>query len=457
MRVLLVDDHAPARRILARCLAPLADVEILEAASLEAARQVLSRSVIDVALIDLCLDEHDERNCDGMKLVEELRASGTAVPIVVTASSQMDAIRSAIRAGAYTYILKDELSEELVLPVLRELQRHRALEREILHLHGLVGNSAALDRLRRQLKKVAAVDAPALVTGPTGSGKELVARAIHALSPRRDQPLVSVNCGAFNETLVESQLFGHEKGTFTGAEKTRAGFLGEARGGTLFLDEIAELPLALQTKLLRVLENRTYRMLGASGDSRFEGRLIAATHVDLPRRIAEGRFREDLFYRLEVLTVRVPALNERKEDIPALVEHFARETPRRVRFGDEAMAALQRTDWPGNVRQLRNLVHRLSVFCEGNEVTGVDLALNQLPGGALGAPSGGAQPGHSVSLLGEEFLKGVSVARTRRENALRLARNQIRLLEADGHDVESICRTMDISRATFFRFKTVTD
>lgn len=457
MRVLLVDDHAPARRNLARCLASLADVEILEAASLEAARQVLSRSAVDVALIDLCLDEKDERNRDGITLVEELRSSGTAVPIVVTASSQMDAIRGAIRAGAHTYILKDELSEELVLPVLRELQHHRALEHEILHLHGLVGTSAAMERLRRQIKKVAAVDAPVLVLGPTGSGKELVARAIHALSPRRDQPLISVNCGAFNETLVESQLFGHEKGTFTGAEKTRPGFLGEARGGTLFLDEIAELPLPLQTKLLRVLENRTYRMLGASADSRFEGRIIAATHVDLPRRVAEGRFREDLFYRLEVLTVRVPALNERKEDIPALVEHFARETPRRVRFGDEALAALQRTDWPGNVRQLRNLVHRLSVFCEGNEVTGVELALNQLPGGALGAPACGTQPGHSVSLLGEEFLKGVSIARTRRENALRLAQNQIRLLEADGHDVESICRTMEIGRATLFRLKAGTE
>lgn len=210
MRVLLVDDHAPARRNLARCLASLADVEILEAASLEAARQVLSRSAVDVALIDLCLDEKDERNRDGVTLVEELRSSGTAVPIVVTASSQMDAIRSAIRAGAHTYILKDELSAELVLPVLRELQHHRALEHEILHLHGLVGTSAAMERLRRQIKKVSAVDAPVLVLGPTGSGKELVARAIHALSPRRDQPLVSVNCGAFNETLVESQLFGHE-------------------------------------------------------------------------------------------------------------------------------------------------------------------------------------------------------------------------------------------------------
>lgn len=452
MKVLIVDDHAPARRNLARCLAPLPDMELLEAASLDAARQTLSRALIDVALIDLRLDERDEKNRDGLTLVEELRAGGTAVPIVVTASSEMAEIRRAMRAGAFAYILKDELSEELVLPVLADLQGRRALEREVLHLHGLVGTSPTMQRLRRQLNKAATVDAPVLVLGPTGSGKELVARALHALSPRRDQPMVSVNCGAFTEALVESQLFGHEKGTFTGADKTRPGYLGEVRRGTLFLDEIAELPLALQTKLLRVLENRTYRALGASADSRFEGRIIAATHVDLPRRVAEGRFREDLFYRLEVLTVRVPPLDERKEDIPALVEHFARETPRRVHYADEALTALQRMDWPGNVRQLRNLVHRLSVFCERDTVTEADVLPHQPASSEVGSLGGETPP---VQEAGEtELFQGIALSRSRRENALRLAQNQHRLLAAQGHDEEAICRMMEVSRATLFRIKT---
>lgn len=453
MRVLVVDDHAPARRILARCLAPLAGVEILEAASLEAARQTLSRNVLDVALIDLRLDEQDASNRDGMTLVEELRASGAAVPIVVTASSEMAEIRSAMRAGAFAYILKDELCEELVLPVLGDLQRRRALEREVLHLHGLVGSSPVMDRMRRQIKKVAAVDAPVLVLGPTGAGKELVARAIHALSPRRDQPIVAVNCGAFTEALVESQLFGHEKGTFTGADKTRPGYLAEARRGTLFLDELAELPSALQTKLLRVLENRTYRVLGATSDSRFDGRIVAATHVDLARRVAEGRFRQDLFYRLEVLTVRVPPLDERKGDIPALVSHLTRETPRRLHYTDEALAALQAMDWPGNVRQLRNLVHRLSVFCERDEVTAAEVTLHQPASGEQGVDPEAVASIPGVSGFEAELLRGVSLLGTRRENEVRLTQNQIRLLEAEGRDADEICRILEIARSTLFRLK----
>jgi two-component system response regulator HydG len=448
MKVLLVDDHALARRALERCLAPRAGVEIYEAASLSAARQILSRTPIEVALIDVRLDEHDPANRDGMTLVQELRQSGATVPIVVTASSQMTEIRNAMRAGAYTYILKDELCEELVLPVLDDLQRRRALEHQVLHLHGLVGASPPMERLRRLIKRVATADTPVLVLGPTGSGKELVARAIHALSPRRDQPLVSVNCGAFTDTLVEAQLFGHEKGTYTGADKARDGYLAEARRGTLFLDEIAELPLLLQTKLLRVLESRTYRSLGASTDSRFEGRLIAATHVDLSSRVEAGRFRQDLYYRLEVLTVRVPALDERKEDIPALVEHLSREAPRQLHYSEEALAALMQRNWPGNVRQLRNFVHRLSVLVEHNSVTKVDIEAHQVHDEPRSA-----EPIRPSASEAEEFLRGVSPTQSRRENTLLLTQNQIRILEARGHAVDAICRILGIGRSTLFRVK----
>ncbi len=452
MRILIVDDHASARKTIARCLHRLEGAELQEAASLQSARQALAQRPIDVVLIDLRLDERDPTNRDGLTLVRELRETGTTVPIVVTVSSEMAEVRNAMRAGAYAYILKDELCEELVLPVLAELQGRRALEREVLHLHGLVGSSAPMERLRQQIKKVAAVDAPVLVLGPTGSGKELVARAIHALSPRREQPLVAVNCGAFTESLVESQLFGHEKGYFTGADKARDGYLAEVRRGTLFLDEIAELPQGLQTKLLRVLENRVYRVLGASNDSRFEGRIIAATHVDLNRRVADSRFRVDLYYRMEVLTVHVPSLDERKEDIPALVEHLAKETPRPLRFSEQALAALQRLDWPGNVRQLRNLVHRLMVFIDRAPITAEDVECHRVAGGGIDSRRrSGLKKG--ARTYGDAMLRGLSPKKTRKENVQRLAQNQIRILESEGASLEDICEIMGVARATLFRIK----
>lgn len=453
MKVLIVDDHAPARRTIARCLAPLPDLEICEAANLMAARQVLARQLIDVALIDLRLDEADPTNRDGLTLVRELHEQTTVVPIVVTISSAMSEIRDAMRSGAYAYILKDELCEELVVPVLAELRRRRALEREVLNLHGMVGTSQPMEHLRRMLKRVAAVDAPVLILGPTGCGKELAARAIHALSQRREQPLVVVNCGAFTESLVEAQLFGHEKGYFTGADKARDGYLTEARRGTLFLDEIAELPPALQTKLLRVLENRNFRVLGAAKDNYFEGRIIAATHVDLKARVQKKQFREDLYYRLEVLTVQVPGLDERKDDIPALVEHLARETSRSLRFSQNGQDALAQMNWPGNIRQLRNLVQRLAVFTDSDEITAVELALHA---GAPAVHSLGAatQLGDSISI---DLLRGVSLRQSRKDNMLLLTKNQIRLLEAQGTSVEEICQIMEIARATYFRLKAGND
>lgn len=323
---------------------------------------------------------------------------------------------------------------------------------EVLLLHGLVGESPSIGRLRTTLKKVASIDAPALIVGPTGSGKELAARAIHALSPRRDQPLVTINCGALTESLVEAQLFGHEKGYFTGADRARDGYLTEADRGTLFLDEIAELPLSLQTKLLRVLDNRTFRVLGASQDIRFEGRIIAATHVDLQSRVREGRFRQDLYYRLEVFTVSVPALDERKEDVPLLVEHFLRKTGRRLRFAPEALAALEQLDWPGNVRQLRNLVQRLATFAEREVVTAADVELHRAAN-ICQADAHPNVPQQSACTSGEALVRGLSIRQQRRRNALQLAQNQIRLLELEGCNPDVICSIMGIGRATFFRIK----
>jgi DNA-binding NtrC family response regulator len=253
-------------------------------------------------------------------------------------------------------------------------------------------------KLRALVEKVALSDRPVLVTGPTGSGKELTVMSIHELGPTPAGPLVDLNCGAFPAALIESQLFGHERGAFTGAERKHDGFFTTVGSGTLFLDEIAELPLDLQAKLLRVLESRTFRPLGAAASQRFDGRVIAATHVDLTERVAEGRFREDLYYRLNVLELRVPSLEERREDIPALLAHFISTQSRPLSFADDAMDLLMHAPWPGNVRQLRNLVDRIAVFAPDGPVSAETVESLLLPR----AQKGGDEP---LRKLVREVLK----------------------------------------------------
>jgi len=234
---------------------------------------------------------------------------------------------------------------------------------------GLVGTSCVLERLRETIRRVARSDRPVLVSGPTGSGKELVVRAIHAHGAHPGEPMIDVNCGAIPEPLMESFLFGHERGAFTGATRRQEGALTLARRGTLFLDEIAELPLSLQPKLLRVLETRGFAPVGSPAVKHFAGRVVAATHASLEERAATNRFREDLFYRLNVLTVTVPGLDERVEDIPALAEHFSRQQAQPLQLLPEAIDLLCRGPWPGHVRQLRNVIDRLAVFADEGVVT----------------------------------------------------------------------------------------
>jgi DNA-binding NtrC family response regulator len=398
VKVLVVDDHASARRVLASIVAKLPDTEIREAGNLAEAQRLLAAEPIDVALIDLRLSD-DARNRDGLTLIEEIRAETATIPIVVTASQEMAEIRRAMRVGAYDYILKDDLCDELVLPVLAGVGSRRRLEREVRELRArrqeaeplaarLVGVSRPMELLRETARRVALSERPALVTGPTGAGKELVVGAIHTLGPHPDEPLLDLNCSAIPEALMESQLFGHEKGAFTGADRRQEGYFTLVRQGTLFLDEVAELPPTLQAKLLRVLETGRFRPVGSPTESRFAGRVVAATHADLAARVRAGRFREDLYYRLNVLVVRVPSLAERREDVPALVAHFCRGQERALRFSAEAMEVLSQAAWPGNVRQLRNLVDRLAVFADGDLVTPEVLAafLPDAPAPAGDAP-----------------------------------------------------------------------
>jgi DNA-binding NtrC family response regulator len=408
MNVLIVDDQRSARHILTSVLGTFPGLSLHEAGSLDEARQALTQHAIDVAFIDIRLNA-DARNRDGFTLVREVREKTNAIPIVVTAYNQMGDIRTAMRLGAYDYILKDELCEELVAPVIDALRDKQRLEREVLELRarrvptempdGLVGASAAMDRLRAAIRRVAVSDRPVLVLGATGSGKEVVVRTIHALGAHPEEPLLDINCGAIPETLMESLLFGHERGAFSGADRRQEGFFTAVRRGTLFLDEIGELPLSLQAKLLRVLESVRYRSLGATVEQRFAGRIVVATHRDLEQLVAAGRFREDLFYRLNVLVVRVPALEDRRDDIPLLVAHFVKQQSRPLRFSPEALEVLARSSWPGNVRQLRNVVDRLAVFAEDDWVTPEALA-------DLGEGRTGAQPAEgSLDALARAILR----------------------------------------------------
>jgi len=379
MKVLIVDDQASARRVLSAVVRQLDNVEIAEADSLAAARRLIAGTTFDVALIDLRLGP-DARNRDGLLLVEEIRAGTSVVPIIVTAYQEVAEIRQAMRVGAYDYILKDDLSDELVLPVLTALRSRARLEHEVSELRArrqdaepvtgrLVGISPAMEVLRETIRRAALSDRPVLVTGPTGSGKELVVEAVHTLGPHPDHPLLDVNCGAIPEALMESQLFGHAKGAFTGADREQQGYLTQVKEGTLFLDEVAELPPMLQAKLLRVLETGVFRPVGSNVQGRFEGRVVAATHADLSERVRAGSFREDLFYRLNVLAVRVPPLGERREDIPPLVAHFCRGQKRPLRFSEASLDLLMGAAWPGNVRQLRNLVDRVAAFADDDVIT----------------------------------------------------------------------------------------
>ncbi|MCC7542870.1 MAG: sigma-54-dependent Fis family transcriptional regulator [Deltaproteobacteria bacterium] len=377
MNVLILDDQRSARRVLADLLEVRAEIVVHEAATIGEARQLLDDQRLDLAFIDLRLSD-DPRDREGLTFLAELRARSGAHAVMVTGYGEMSEVRSAMRAGAHDYVLKDELCEEIVLPIVDELQDRRRLEAEVVQLRaqanpsrgvpGLVGASSVMDALRDRIRRVSVSDRPVLVTGPSGSGKELVVHAIHALGRDPSAPLLDLNCGAIPEALIEAQLFGHERGAFTGADRKSTGYFAAVGPGTLFLDEIAELPMPLQAKLLRVIESRSFRPVGSMTALRFEGRVIAATHADLSERVQQGRFRDDLFHRLDVLRVRVPGLDERTEDIPALVEHFAREQPRPLRFTPDALDLLRRTAWSGHARELRNVIDRLAVFFDADPI-----------------------------------------------------------------------------------------
>ncbi len=378
MKILVLDDQRSARMVLVHMLAGLRNVTVVEAGSLEDAKQKVESENPDAMLVDIRLSS-EPTDRGGLEFLRWVRASGRGTPaVMVTASTELAEIREAMRQGAQDYVLKDELGPEMLLPIIDGIRERLALRTEVVSLReqiegtwgqsAFVGSSAPMERVRKLVARVADADAPVLIQGETGTGKEMVARAIHHQSHRAREPFLAVNCSALPGTLIESLIFGHQRGAFTGAVQRMRGQLELAGDGTLLLDEIAEMPFELQAKLLRVLEDRRFRPLGGEEEVPLRARVIAATHVDLARRIAEGRFREDLYYRLNVVSIEVPSLAERGDDVIQLLHAFASGFKRRLRFTDAAMQWIRVRPWPGNVRELKNAIERLALLSDTDTI-----------------------------------------------------------------------------------------
>jgi two-component system NtrC family response regulator len=387
-RVVLIDDDRNLREVVAFILGE-AGHDVAAAASGEEGLVLCSRRCPDLVITDIRMP-----GMDGMEVLRRLRSgevggeiageAGRAVPVIVlTAHGSVDQAVEAMKLGAFTYLQKPFERDELTLTVQQalrsgELERDNRTLRRLLRdraaTPGIVHRSAVMQQVLEQIARVAPSDIAVLITGESGTGKELVARAIHDQSPRWDHPFVVVNCGALPRELVESTLFGHVKGAFTGADRDQRGRVRRAEGGTLFLDEIAELPLDLQPKLLRLLETREVEPVGGTEPVPVDFRLVCATNRDLAARVAAGAFRSDLYYRLAVVPLHVPALRERREDVAALWDHFTRRhTGSGVTTTPKLFRWLETRDWPGNVRELRNLNERLVLMREGDELTVDDL------------------------------------------------------------------------------------
>jgi DNA-binding NtrC family response regulator len=378
MKILVVDDQRSARRVLRHMLGELPNVEVIEASTLDEAKQAVEQQNPDAMLVDIRLST-EPTNRGGLEFLRWLRESSRATPaVMVTASTELAEIREAMRLGAQDYVLKDELGPEMLLPIVQGIRERLELRTEVKTLRqqldntwgpaAFVGSSPSMDRVKRLVARVADADAPILIVGETGSGKEMVARAIHHSGRRAAHPFLAVNCSALPGSLIESLIFGHHRGAFTGAVQRIRGQLELAGEGTLLLDEIAEMPVELQAKLLRVLEDRRFRPLGSEEEMPLRARVIAATHVDLEAAIAEGRFREDLYYRLNVVSIQVPPLADRGDDIVELLHSFGTQFQRKLRFTDDAVNWLCRRRWPGNVRELRNAVERLVLLSDSDLV-----------------------------------------------------------------------------------------
>jgi DNA-binding NtrC family response regulator len=392
--VLIVDDEAKIRELLQRALAEEGhDVVALDSAA--SARAMLASRFFDVLVVDNLMP--DGTGLDLIRHLTDTIPEGERPQILMmTAHATVESAIAAMKLGALDYLQKPFDIDELLVVVARALEHQRlrtqhgyliAERDEEFNHYGIVGRGRLMQEVIRTTGLVAQTKSTVLITGETGTGKELVARAIHARSAERDRPLIKVNCAAIPETLLESELFGHVKGAFTGAAANKKGRFALADGGTLFLDEIATMSQALQAKLLRVLQEREFEPLGSEKSQRVDVRVIAATNRDLRQMVSEGRFQEDLYYRLNVIPISLPPLRERREDIPVLVEYFvdkhAQRAGKRIEgFEDGVLARLQSYDWPGNVRELENAIERAVVLAPAGRLT---LQALLMPGAPIAA------------------------------------------------------------------------
>ncbi len=372
-RLLIVDDEKSICQMLE--IAFRKDGHVAETVSNgQAAKQKIESHVYDLIISDIRMPD-----LDGVELLEHARATRNPAPfILITGVPELDTAIQALNLGAYRYVIKtDKLVEELKVAVergLRELalrEENIRLRREMLRVfadHNIVGQGPKIRAILEMVRTVGATSSTVLITGESGTGKELVARAIHEASPRREKPFVSINCGAFPETLLESELFGYLKGAFTGADSNRKGIIASADGGTLFLDEIGETSLSMQVKLLRVLQERRVRPLGSTVDVVVDIRLIASTNRNLESMVVAGKFREDFYYRISVIPILIPPLRERKDDIEPLARHFLRKFAlqmgkRLEDFKPETLSGMLNYSWPGNVRELENAIEHAVAVC----------------------------------------------------------------------------------------------
>ena len=407
--VLIVDDEPASRYGLRRALENR--YRIVEADSASAARSALATEHSDLILLDVILPGED-----GISFLKWLRQEGHDLPVLMV--SALDTAKTAVEAlqlGAADYLVKGFELEELrqrvanLLKLVTLEQENVALRRRLAtegQFGQMLGRSAAMRRAFEMADRVAPTDSTVLVQGESGTGKDLLAQEIHARSQRQGKPFVAVNCAALPETLIESELFGYERGAFTGAAQQKKGRFEQAHGGTLFLDEIGDMNPVTQSKVLRALENRTIERLGGSQSIPVDVRVISATHRNLPLAIRDGKFREDLFYRLRVVTIELPPLRAHKEDIPILVEAFLQlhgaRLGRCLKLSKEALATLERYDWPGNVRELKNTIERAMVLSRGEELGVNDLPEEVVKGSPILPKSGENHDDHG---LGEKDFR----------------------------------------------------
>ncbi len=424
--VLIVEDEELMRGIL-RQLLEAAGFDVFTADSSEAALDIFASGDITITLTDIKMSGQD-----GLALLDHIKSiDDEAVVIIMTAFSSVDTAVAALRKGAYDYITKPFVNEDLMQTVKNAAQNrrlfreNRVLRRELnkhYNFAEIVGKSSQMQRVLALVNKVADTSANILICGETGTGKELIARAIHFNSGRREKPFLAVNCGALPESLLESELFGHMRGSFTGAVADKKGLFRSVAGGTLFLDEVGEMPPSLQVKLLRALQEHEVVPVGSSTPVAFDARILAATNRDLETEVVEGRFREDLFYRLNVIEVEIPPLRERREDILLLLKHFVgiasrtQNSPEKI-VSRDAITALTNYAWPGNIRELEHVVER-AVILSGDEIEIADLPVKVRTTAAAVRPSSGRptldemERKYVLDVLTDENEDKVTAART---------------------------------------------